>query len=190
MDTIEINTESANLTDEQFFQLCIQNKEINFERDKNKNIIIMSPVGFLSSWYEGILFRMLAQWNEHTKSGYVTGSSGGYILPNGAMRAPDVAWVKKKRIDALSVSEKERFPKICPDFIIELKSKSDSLKVLRNKMEEWIQNGCRLGWLIDMQNKTTFIYKPGCEPIKKSFNEKLSGEEVLPGFILDLTEFP
>ncbi len=188
METIEINTESANLTEEQFFQLCIQNKEINFERDKNKNIIIISPVGFLSSWYEGKLFRMLDQWNEQTKLGYVTGSSGGYTLPNGAIRAPDVAWTKKERIDALPEEEQMRFPNICPDFVVEVRSKTDSLKLLEDKMKEWMDNGCRLSWLIDFENKTTHIYIPGRETTEQSFNNTLNGEDVLHGFELNLSE--
>ena len=188
METIEINTESANLTEEQFFQLCIQNKEINFERDKNKNIIIMSPTGFFSSRNETRILSQLEHWNAKSKSGYVTGPSGGYILPNGAMRAPDAAWIIKERMDKLSLREKERFPHLCPDFIAEVRSKTDSLKLLKEKMNEWIDSGCRLAWLIDFENKTTHIYKPGRDITLKSFNDTLNGEEVLPGFELKLTE--
>ncbi len=200
METLVVNTESANLTEEQFFQLCIQNKEISFERDKNKNIIIMSPVGFLSSWYEGRLFRMLDQWNEQTNLGYVTGASGGYNLPNGAMRAADVAWIRKERIDKLPENEKMKFPNLCPDFVIELKSKSDSIKTLKEKMAEWMNNGCRLGWLIDFENKRVYVFNPTLDTLAKEGNEpefsitefsqkSISGGNVLPGFELDFTQF-
>jgi len=189
METITIQTETAELTEEQFFHLCSDNKGLRFERDKNKNIILMAPTGFYSSSNEIDVEFQLELWNRKKQEGYVTGASGGYILPNGAMRAPDAAWTKKERIDRLTDKEKERFPHLCPDFVIEIRSKSDTLKMLQEKMQEWMENGCRLGWLIDVENKRVFIYRNnGTTEAVHSFKKKLSGEEVLPGLKLDLSE--
>ena len=186
MQNITIHTESANLTEEQFFMLCAENKEIRFERDKYKNIIIMSPTGFISSNFEAKIIRQLEEWNDKVNLGYVSSSSGGFTLPSGAMRVPDAAWVRKELIDALSEKELQSFPKLCPDFIIEVRSHSDSLKSQKEKMNEWLENGCSLGWLVDLTNKETYIYKHGREVIQQTFDKPLKGEDVLPEFELDL----
>ncbi len=186
METIAIQTESANLTEEQFFRLCVDNKGLRIERDKNKNIIVMSPTGFITENFNTEILGKLINWNKKNKGGYVTGPSGGYNLPDGSMRAPDAAWTKKERIDKLSQHEKERFPHICPDFVMEVLSKTDSLRATKEKMEEWIKNGCRLAWLIDLAKKTVYIYKPNAEIEIKKFDKQLSGENILLKFKLDL----
>jgi Uma2 family endonuclease len=188
MQSIAIHTESANLTEEQFFKLCSENKELRLERDANKNIIVMSPTGFSVSNFESKIFGLIMVWNEANKLGYVTGPIGGYLLPNGAMRAPDVAWTTKSRIDSLSEIEKQGFPKLCPNFIIEVLSASDNLNQTKEKMQEWISNGCRLAWLIDLENKMCYIYKLATETKQQTFSETLSGENVLEGFELKLNE--
>lgn len=188
MEIVTIQSESAHLTEEQFFQLCVQNKALNFEKDKDQNIYIMSPTGGFTSNRNAAVSAMLYIWNNIKKTGYVFESNAGFNLPNGAMRSPDAAWIAKERWEALSVDDRKRFPHICPDFIIELLSESDSLKNTKEKMLEWIENGCRLGWLIDFENKTVYIYKPGRETIQQTFNELLGGEEVLPEFVLELRE--
>lgn len=109
-------------------------------------------------------------------------------MPSGAVRSPDVAWITKERSERIPQHDKERFAHICPDFIIEVKSKSDSLSQQKEKMLEWLENGCRLGWLIDLENKTVYIYKPGREINQQSFEKKVSGEDILPNFELDLNE--
>ena len=182
METIAIQTESANLSEEQFFRLCVDNKDLRIERDKNNNIIIMSPTGFRVSNFEAKVFNKLMAWNEKYNLGYVTGPSGGYNLPDGAMRAPDVAWTKKERIDSLTEKEKDKFPCLCPDFIIEIRSKTDSLKHTKEKMTEWITNGCQLAWLIDIENKISYIYSINNQTKEQDFNSPLSGENILPDF--------
>jgi Uma2 family endonuclease len=188
VEEILIHTNSAKLTDEQFFQLCSSNKEIRFERDKHKNIIIMAPSTFISSNRESKIVTKVSIWNDKTGLGEVTGPSGGYYLPDGSMFAPDVAWISKEKIAKLSAKEQEKFPYLCPDFVVEVRSKSDSLKKQKEKMEAWMSNGCRLGWLVDPYSKTTFIYKPNSKPTEHPFNETLNGENVLPGFELKLSE--
>jgi Uma2 family endonuclease len=114
-------------------------------------------------------------------------SSTGFRLPNGAIRSPDAAWMAKERWDALSEAQQEKFPPRCPDFVVELKSDSDPQKAAREKMGEWLENGCRLGWLIDPQGQKAYVYRPG-QPVAEweGFTQRLSGEDVLPGFQPDL----
>jgi Uma2 family endonuclease len=180
-EPIIIQTASARLSEEQFFCLCNENQQLRFERDKYKNIILMAPTGsFTGNYHFSIAFH-LGLWNKKNKAGYVFDSSAGFTLSNGAVRNPDVAWIKKSRWEKIPQHDKERFAHICPDFIIEVRSKTDSLKQLKEKMNEWIENGCRLGWLIDIENRKTYIYKPNTKTRIKSFSSLLSGEEVLPG---------
>jgi Uma2 family endonuclease len=126
-------------------------------------------------------------WNEQTELGVVFDSSGGFSLPNGAMHSPDAAWIALDRWNALTEDEKEQFPPVCPDFVIELKSKTDSLKTLQKKMQEWLENGCRLAWLIDVEARNVYIYRATQEAEEYPFSKGLlSGENVLPGFTLNL----
>ncbi|MBI4645752.1 MAG: Uma2 family endonuclease, partial [Bacteroidia bacterium] len=147
MEPIAIHTETANLTEEQFFLLCSENKEIRFERDKHKNIIMNSPTGALTSSSHIEIAAQLRNWNYVYKLGKVFDSSAGFTLPNGAIRNPDASWISKERWKKISQEDKERFAHICPDFVIEVKSKTDSLKQQKEKMLEWLENGCKLGWL-------------------------------------------
>ncbi len=189
LNFLTVNTDALGLTEEEFFNFCQQNKNLRMERDKEQNIIFMSPLGTLSGYFESLLNKFVSNWNEHSKFGYVFSSSTGFTLPNGAIRSPDVAWIKKEQWEKIPMADKKKFAHLCPDFIIELRSESDSLKTLKNKMQEWIENGCRLGWLIDFENKNVFIYRPD-KPVDfiNSFNKKNSGEDVLPGFELDLSQ--
>ena len=157
METLVINTDAFEMTEDQFFRFCIQNRDLKIERNYNKQIFIMSPTGFETGKRNAEIIFQLENWNRKYKSGYVFDSSTGFTLPNNAVRSPYAAWIKKERADNLSENEKKQFAHICPDFIIELKSKSDSLKNLQEKMEEWINNGCGLGWLIDFEDKKTYI---------------------------------
>ena len=187
-ETITLKADALNLTEEEFFNFCSQNKELKFEMDSNKQIYIMSPTGFETGMRNAEIIAQLRNWNNCTKSGYVSDSSTGFNLPNGAMRSPDAAWISKEKLEALTLEERKRFPHICPDFIIELLSESDSLKTTKEKMQEWLKNGCRLAWLIDFESKTSYIYKPKREVIQQNFEQILSGEEVLQGFELNLNE--
>ena len=188
METLSIHTEATNLTEEQFFLLCSENKEIKFERDKNKNIIIMAPTGSYTGNHHLSIAGRLWLWNEKNKSGYVFDSSAGFTLPSGAMRAPDAAWITKEKWEKIPMEDKKRFAHICPDFVIEVLSESDSLKEQKNKMLEWLENGCRLGWLIDLENRTVYIYKSGREMIEQPFKKNVLGEDILLGFELNLNE--
>ncbi|MGH2416675.1 MAG: Uma2 family endonuclease [Brasilonema sp.] len=192
METLALNIPPAvGLTDEQFYQLCIANEPWQLELTQTGELIIMPPTGGESGIRNSDLTTDLNLWNRKTKLGKVFDSSTEFKLPSGAYRCPDVAWVKLERWEALTKDEKRRFPPICPDFVIELRSESDALDKLRTKMREYQENGASLGWLIDPQTPLVEIYRPGqdVEVLNFSFDNppQLSGEEVLPGFVLDLT---
>jgi Uma2 family endonuclease len=175
------------MTDDEFFAFCRANDPIELERDKNGNIIIGSPTGSKTGLRNSTLAGELYAWNKYSELGYAFDSSTGFKLPNGATRSPDVAWIQKDRWKAITDDQQEKFAPICPDFIIELRSASDDLKYLQEKMEEYRENGCLLGWLIDRKVEQVFIYRPG-QPLETvpSFTQSLSGEDVLPGFTFDL----
>jgi Uma2 family endonuclease len=176
------------LTDEQFFQLCQKNRDLRFERTAKGELIIMSPTGGETSNRNFDLAVQLGNWNKQTNLGKGFDSSGGFKLPNGSDRAPDLAWIPRQRWDALTREQRQKFLPLCPDFAVELRSPSDSLTDLREKMQEYIDNGTRLGWLIDPQNKRVEIYRAGRDVEILQNPETLSGEDVLPGFVLDIKD--
>ncbi|MGF1989334.1 MAG: Uma2 family endonuclease [Nostoc sp. ZfuVER08] len=185
MDTVVLNLEPIlRLTDEQFYQLCMANKDLNLELDAKGELIIVPPVGGESGNQEADLITDLNIWNRQTKLGIVFSSSTIFNLPNGAKRSPDAAWVKLSRWEALTVEQRQKFPPLTPDFIIELRSQSDPLKTLQDKMQEYIENGLRLGWLINPQAHEVEIYRPTHSVEVLKMPALLSGEEVLPGFEL------
>lgn len=173
--------------DEFFFALCQANETTKLERDANGNIILMPPTGSETGRYNADLSGELWSWNRRTKLGYIFDSSTGFKLPNSAVRSPDVAWVSRKRWEAISETDRQGFAPLCPDFAIEIRSKSDDLKVLKDKMEEYRDNGCRLGWLIDRAGKQVFIYREnGSIDIRQGETITLSGEDVLPGLSINI----
>jgi Uma2 family endonuclease len=175
------------MSDEEFFNFCQQNQDLRLERDHTKQIHIMAPTGFYTGSYNSGIIGELYLWNRKFKSGKVFESNTGFTLPDSAVFSPDAAWVSNEKIALLSEEEKNRFAPVCPNFIIELKSPSDNLPQLKNKMLKWIENGTSLAWLIDPENKQAFIYREDNSiEIIKGFNNKLSGENILPGFELDL----
>lgn len=182
-------TANIQFTDDELFEFCVANKELRIERDKNGQIIVMPPTGSLSSHHNFNVNVIFGQWAMANKElGIAFDSSGGFRLPNKAMRSPDTAWIKKERWERLSKEEQKKFAPLTPDFVIEIRSESDSLKELQAKMLEWVENGCRLAWLIDPVEQKAYVYKPeGLIRTVDNFNEKLSGEDVLPGFGLDLS---
>ena len=191
METLTLNIPPAvNLTDEQFYQLCIANEPCQLELTQTGELIIMPPTGGESGIRNSDINIELGLWNRQTKLGKVFDSSTEFRLPSGAYRCPDAAWVKLARWDALSKEEKKRFPPLCPDFVVELRSETDSLEKLRTKMREYQNNGALLGWLIDPQTPLVEIYRYGkdVEVLNFDFDNppRLSGEDILPGFILDL----
>lgn len=172
-------------TEDSFFEFCQLNRDLRIERDENGTIHIMSPTGFDTGRFNANVITDLNMWNRKTRLGMVGESNTGYTLPNGAVRAPDVSWVSNERLSALSEEELWKFAPVCPDFVIEICSPSDSLEKVKLKMQEYIANGCRLGWLIDRKNHQVFIYREnGTISLVNSFSQKLSGEQVLPGFEL------
>ena len=176
----------AKLTDEQFYQLCQANRDLRFERNETGDLIIMSPTGGETSNRNGRLIQQLFNWSDRDNTGIAFDSSGGFKLPNNADRSPDAAWIPLDKWNALTLEQKQKFLPLCPDFIIELRSPSDSLKTLQDKMQEYMENGTRLGWLINPQDKQVEIYRQDREVEVLNSPNSLSGENVLPGFILNL----
>ena len=176
------------LTDEQFWQLCQRNREYCFEANSQGDLIIMSPTGSDTGRRNSEIIVQLGIWNKQAKSGIIFDSSTGFILPNGAKRSPDASWIELSRWNALTTEEQEKFAPICPDFVVELRSKTDALKPLQEKMSEYIANGAKLGWLIDCQNQQVEIYRANRQVEIISSPNSLSGEMVLTNFTLDLAE--
>ena len=174
------------LTDDAFYQLCRNNPDVKFERTATGELVVMSPVGGEGGKREADLITDLNIWNRQAKLGVVFSSSAGFKLPNGADRAPDAAWVKQERWDALSPEQQRKFPPIAPDFVIELRSESDDLEELRAKMREYRDNNVILGWLINPKDQQVEVYRQG-QPVELlAAPESLSGEAILPGFNLEL----
>lgn len=187
MTSLTLNLNTVHLTDEQFYELCQNNRELQFERTSRGDLIIMPPVGGESGNREADLIADVVIWNRQTGLGYTFSSSTIFKLPNGASRSPDVAWIKKERWEALTPEQRRKFPPIAPDFVIELRSATDDLQVLRDKMREYIDVGVQLGWLINPQQQQVEIYRPGIDVEVQNLPTQLSGENILPGFCLGLS---
>jgi len=177
---------SIQITDNQFFELCQINELIKIERNADGSLILKPLLGGITGNINSGLTAQLANWNDDKSQGVVFGSDVGFILANGAIRSPNAAWIKLERWDALTDEEKEKFPPICPDFVIELLSPSDSLKTTQEKMKEYIDNGVRLGILINRKSRQVEIYIPGKEVEVLKSPATVSGEDVLKAFVLNL----
>jgi Uma2 family endonuclease len=187
MNALTLNLPKAlRLTDEEFEQLAAANRDLRLERTPTGELIVMPPSGGESSKRNADLTTDLNIWNRQTKLGVVFDSSGGFSLPKGGDRSPDASWVKLERWNALTSEERKRFPPICPDFVIELRSENDNLRELQEKMKEYLANGIRLGWLIDPKTQKVEITRPNQKVEVLQSPTILSGEDVLPGFVLDL----
>jgi len=186
---LELDFRPLKMSDKTFFDFCQRNQDYRFEMDKRGNLIIMLPTFLETSRKNARINVKLGNWAEIDGTGIAFESDGMFTLPNGAKRAPDAFWILKERYFALSQGQREeQFAEICPDFVIELRSKSDNLRKLQNKMREYIENGARLGWLIDPKERRVHIYR-GDKTTQVLENPKtVSGENVLVGFELDLTE--
>lgn len=187
MNTVVLNLEPiAHLTDEQFYQLCMANRDLSLELNADGELVIVSPVGGESGNNEAGLITDLEIWNRQSKLGKVFSSSTTFRLPSGANRSPDAAWVSLERWEALTPEQRKKFPPLTPDFLIELRSETDTLKRLQEKMKEYLENGLRLGWLVNPQNQQVEIYRH-LKPVEVlTLPVILSGEDVLPGFELQL----
>ena len=188
-EAVILNIKNVELSDDQFYQLCQINEYYKFEQTAKDELIILPPSNLITGNREAELNGNLMIWNRQTKLGKVFSSSTVFTLPNGGKRSPDVAWIANERWDSLSIQEKEKFAKICPDFVIELRSRTDSLSQLQEKMQEYLNSGLRLGWLIDPQNQQVEIYRQNQSVEIISLPTSLLGENVLPGFILELPVF-
>lgn len=175
------------LSDEQFFDICQKNRDFKFERTASGVLVIMSPTGGNTGRRSIKIATQLEIWSSQTNLGEAFDSSTGFKLPNGADRSPDASWVSRERWDSLTAEQREKFIPLCPDFVVELRSASDRLKTLQDKMQEYRDNGAKLGLLIDPQNKRVEIYRPDQEVEIQENPKTLSGENILPGFVLDLT---
>ncbi len=183
--TLKINKALA-LTASQFEQLAADNPDWQLELTAKGDLIIMPPTGGETGARNDEISFQLFQWNKQTGLGKTFNAATGFQLPNGATRSPDASWVSLGRWSALTPQQKATFPPLCPDFVVELRSPTDTIAQLKEKMEEYIANGAKLGWLIDPKNKTVTVYKPNQQPIALQVPLSISGEDVLPGFVLDL----
>ena len=176
------------MNDDQFFDFCQLNRDLNIERDQLGDLLILSPTGSETDERNFNLIVQLGIWTKKDGTGVGFGSSGGFTLPNGAVRSPDAAWIKKERWEVIPIEQRNKFAPICPDFVVELRSETDSLKTLQEKMKEYIENGVKLGWLIDRKQGKVFIYRPSQVVEELDHPQTLNGEDILPGFVLDLRE--
>ncbi|PSF38120.1 hypothetical protein C7H19_06520 [Aphanothece hegewaldii CCALA 016] len=186
MNPVEVKFDSFQLTDEQFYQLCQDNRELKFERNARGDLIIMPPTGGETGNRNIEIAYQLQSWSRQNDLGIAFDSSTGYKLPNGANRSPDASWILKERWNNLSSKKQQKFSPICPDFVIEIMSPTDSLKATQAKMKEYIENGTRLGWLINRKTKQVEIYRQGKEVEILDYPQSLSGEDVLSNFVMDL----
>lgn len=176
----------VNLTDDQFFEFCQINRDLRIERTATGELLIMSPTGSETGGSNFRLNQQLANWADVDGTGMGFDSSTGFTLPNGATVSPDMSWVKLEQWNALSKKQRTKFAPLSPDFVVELRSESDSLKELQKKMQQYMDNGVRLGWLIDRKRRRVYIYRPGVAVQQLDNPETVSGDPELPGFVLKL----
>jgi Uma2 family endonuclease len=188
MTYFTLDLSSISMSDEQFFQLCANNKDYRFERNAKGDLIIMPPTGGETGNKNAGLTAQLWIWTNEDDTGISFDSSTCFKLPNGADRSPDASWIPLEKWNRLTPKQKQKFPPICPDFVVELRSQTDSIKTLREKMQEYLANGTRLGWLLDPLTKKVEICRQGQEVEVLDSPMTLSGEDVLPGFTLNLTK--
>lgn len=186
MSAITLNLPSMlKLSDEQFEQLTVANRDVRLELTAQGELVIMPPTGGETGNRNVEIVIDLGIWNRQSRLGKVFDSSTGFRLPNGALRSPDASWIEQERWEALTPQQRKKFLPLCPDFAVELVSESDRLNEIGQKMQEYIDNGLRLGWLIAPQTRTVEIYRP-LKEVEVVNTASLSGEDVLPGFVFDL----
>lgn len=184
---LALNIRALDMTGEQFLQFCSDNGDLRMELTAEKELIIMPPAGGTTSGRNSELNVDLGIWSRQDGTGKTFDSSAGFTLPNGAVLSPDASWILLSRWDTLTEAEQDKFPPICPDFVIELRSPSDRLPDVQRKMAEYLDNGVRLGWLIDPRNNRVHVYRPG-QPVEVLEQPAtVSGDPVLPGFSLDMS---
>ena len=178
---------SLKMTEEQFFEFCQINRDLRIETNKFGELLIMSPTGSETGNRDGRIIQQLMNWSDEDGTGLAFSSSTGFTLSTGAKKSPDASWIKLERWMNLSKEQKEKFAPICPDFVLELMSPSDNLKTLQAKMTEYMEEpGVQLGWLIDRKQNKVYIYRPGMPTECLENPESVSGEPILPGFVLKM----
>jgi Uma2 family endonuclease len=178
---------TGNMSDEEFLKFCLENRGLRIERNSNLEIIIMSPVSTLSGLHSSEIFFQLANWSKKDGRGLVFDSSTGFTLPDRSVLSPDASWMSLEKWNNLTMEDRDKFAPVCPDFVIEVCSKTDDIDALKEKMNVWIKNGAQLGWLIDPRNKTFFIFRSS-KPVEEVRNFTIiKGGGPVEGFVLDLT---
>ena len=185
---LEFENGQRKMTPDEFWDFCKDNHKLRAELTKEGDVIIMPPTGYETGDLNSEINYQLRGWTKLNRTGTVTDSSTGFTLPNGAVYSPDAAWTLNSRLDEFSEEERQKFLPLCPDFVLELRSPSNTLTEQQAKLEEFIENGARLGWLIDPYKKNVNIYRPDTETEILQNPSKVSGEDILPGFELDLIE--
>lgn len=187
-EPFKLNVRGVIVTEEQFELLCRENPELRLELTAQKELVIMPPTESESGWRSGEVFFALTAWAKQDRTGLSFDSSTGFPLPNGAIRSPDASWVKRERWDALTKDQRVKFAPLCPDFVVEVRSPTDNLFDLQEKMQEYLDNGAHLGWFIDPFEKRVYVYRSG-HPVETLDDPvSLRGEPVLPGFVLSVHE--
>ena len=189
-EVIELHYDRLRLNDDEFYEFCQQNDNLRFEREPNGTILIMSNTGGESGVRNAEIMFQLMSWNKQAKQGRIFDSSTAFRLPSTAVRSADAAFVTTTRWQALTDEQRKKFPPLCPDFIVELRSSTDSIPSLQRKIQnDWLAAGCRLVWLIDAESETVYVYRAdGSVQILRSFDELLTGEDVLPGLSFVLSD--
>jgi Uma2 family endonuclease len=187
-DRLTLDLSALRVTDDEFQQLCRDNPELRIEMTAQGELLVMPPTGSETGRRNSILTQQLANWRDADGTGFCFDSSTLFVLPNGARRSPDASWIRRERWQALTREQRERFAPICPDFVVELRSQTDRFSDLEKKVVEYMDNGARLGWLLDPIQKLAVIYRPNHEPQRLEAPDTLSGEPELPGFVLNLRE--
>ncbi|MDX6380810.1 MAG: hypothetical protein QOI57_1834 [Rubrobacteraceae bacterium] len=176
------------LTQDQFLELSSLNHDLHLELTAEGELVVMPPAGGESSNVNAGITAQLWIWAKRDGTGAAFDSSGGFVLPNGAVRSPDSSWVRRSRLETLTTEQRRRFLPLCPDFVMELRPSSDRLSIVQDKMKEYMDNGARLGWLIDPEQKRVYVYRPQRPVREQDAPETVSGDPVLPGFVLNLRE--
>lgn len=176
------------MTEDQFFEFCQLNRDLRIERNAKGELIIMPPTGGQTGQRNVEITIQLGQWAKRDGTGVTFDSSTGFRLPGGAVRSPDGSWVRRSRLESLTDEQRRKFVPLCPEFVIELRSPTDSLSATREKMQEYLENGAQLGWLIDPEQRRVYVYRPGAPAEELDGPDTISGDPVLAGFTLDLRE--
>ena len=185
---LTLDFSAINMTDEQFVKFCADNGELRIELTAERELIIMPPANSDTGHKNYTIIGELYVWSKQDGTGLGFDSATGFTLPNGAIRSPDLSWVARDRWEALPEGERTKFAHLAPDFVAELRTPSDNLRVVQEKMEEYIENGVRLGWLIDPFQRRVYVYRTGQDVEMLEDPAAVSGESVLPDFVLNLQD--